>query len=90
LNSEEAGVFGPANPVPTALFIGAGIVTALPMVMFANAANRLPLSLLGFIQYLSPTIALLTGIFLYHEPFTQTHAISFGLIWLALAIFSKR
>lgn len=90
LNSQGTGVFGPANPISTVLFIGAGIVTALPLVMFANAANHLPLSLLGFIQYLSPTFALLTGVFLYHEPFTQTHAISFGLIWLALAIFSKR
>ena len=72
------------------LLMGAGIVTAVPMVLFANAANQLPLSLLGFIQYLSPTIALLTGVFLYHEPFTHMHALSFGLIWLALALFSRR
>ena len=90
LNAQDAGVFGPGNFFATAMLIGAGVVTALPMVLFANAANRLPLSLLGFIQYLSPTIALLTGVFLYHEPFTQAHAISFGLIWLALAIFSCR
>lgn len=88
LNTQGTGVFGPDHPGVTFLLLGAGIVTALPMVLFANAANRLPLSLLGFIQYLSPTLALLTGVFLYHEPFTQAHAISFGLIWLALAIFS--
>ena len=90
LEVQNAGTFGWANPWPTALFIGAGIVTAVPMVLFANAANQLPLSLLGFIQYLSPTIALLTGVFLYHEPFTHMHALSFGLIWLALALFSRR
>ena len=90
LHSQGTGVLGHANPMITAMLIGAGIVTALPMVLFANAANRLPLSLLGFIQYLSPTLALLTGVFLYHEPFTLAHAISFGLIWLALAIFSWR
>ena len=90
LEVEHAGTFGWANPLPTALFVGAGIVTAVPMVLFANAANQLPLSLLGFIQYLSPTIALLTGVFLYHEPFTHMHALSFGLIWLALALFSRR
>ena len=90
LEIQNAGVFGWAHPVPTFLFIGAGVVTALPMVLFANAANRLPLSLLGFIQYLSPTIALLTGVFLYHEPFTAAHALSFGLIWLALILFSRR
>lgn len=90
LNSQGTGVFGVSYLFTSALLVGAGVVTALPMVLFANAANRLPLSLLGFIQYLSPTIALLTGVFLYHEPFTQAHAISFGLIWLALAIFSWR
>ena len=90
LEVEHAGTFGWANPLPTALFVGAGIVTAVPMVLFANAANQLPLSLLGFIQYLSPTIALLTGVFLFHEPFTPVHALSFGLIWLALALFSRR
>ena len=90
LEVQNAGTFGWANPLPTALFIGAGIVTAIPMVLFANAANQLPLSVLGFIQYLSPTIALLTGVFLYHEPFTYMHALSFGLIWLALALFSRR
>ncbi len=90
LHSQESGAFGPANSSITALFIGSGVLTALPMVLFANAANRLPLSLLGFIQYLSPTIALLTGVFLYQEAFTQAHGITFGLIWLALALFSWR
>ena len=90
LNAQGVGTAGFDHPVVTVLFIGSGILTALPMVLFANAANRLPLSLLGFIQYLSPTIALLTGVFLFHEPFTVTHGISFGLIWLALLIFSRR
>ena len=90
LHSQGTGVAGSDHVFVTVLLIGTGIVTALPMVLFSNAANLLPLSLLGFIQYLSPTIALLTGVFLYHEPFTLTHGISFGLIWLALAIFSLR
>ena len=88
LHAHGAGLAGPENVFITVLFIGTGIFTALPMVLFANAANHLPLSMLGFIQYLSPTIALLTGVFLYHEPFTLTHGVSFGLIWLALALFS--
>lgn len=90
LHAQGAAIAGAAHPLETMLLIGAGIVTALPMVLFANAANHLPLSLLGFIQYLSPTIALLTGIFLFREPFTVVHGISFGLIWLALALFSRR
>ena len=77
-------------PFETSLLVGAGIVTALPLVLFANAANQLPLSMLGFIQYLSPTIALLSGVFLYHEPFTTAHAVSFGLIWLALLVYSRK
>lgn len=90
LHSQGTDAMGSGNSLIIALLIGSGVVTALPMVLFANAANRLPLSLLGFIQYLSPTIALLTGVFLYQETFTLTHGISFGLIWTALVIFSRR
>lgn len=70
------------------LVVGAGTVTALPLLWFANAARRLPLSTVGLIQYLTPTIQLLLGVFLYGEPFTQTHLLSFGLIWLGLAIYT--
>ena len=73
----------------TAIFLaGSGVVTAIPLLLFANGANKLSLTMLGFIQYLSPTIALLLGIFLYHESFTEVHYVSFGLIWTALLIFS--
>lgn len=89
LQPSTESLFG-VQPLETILLIGAGIVTALPMVLFANAANSLPLSLLGFLQYLSPSIALLIGVFIYHESFTPVHAVSFGLIWLALIIFSKK
>lgn len=57
------------------------------MVLFANGANRLPLTILGFVQFLSPTLALLVGVFLYGEAFTAAHLASFGCIWLALAVF---
>ncbi|MBD1911903.1 MULTISPECIES: EamA family transporter RarD [unclassified Leptolyngbya] len=70
------------------LFIGCGLVTSLPLLWFNNAAHRLPLATLGFMQYIAPSLQLLLGVFLYHEPFTRTHAVSFGLIWAALAIFS--
>lgn len=70
------------------LFMGSGIVTAVPLVLFARGANYLPLNLLGFIQYLSPTLALLIGITLYHETFTAIHIFSFSCIWLALVVFS--
>lgn len=74
--------------VTSVLLIGSGMVTAIPLLLFANSANQLSLITLGFIQYLSPTIALMIGIFLYREPFTQVHFVSFGLIWAALLVFS--
>ncbi|EJL42319.1 transporter [Brevibacillus agri] len=66
----------------------AGVATAMPLYWFAQAAKRLPLSIVGFIQYVSPTITLLTAVFLFGEPFTTTHLISFSCIWSALVIFT--
>lgn len=65
-----------------------GVVTALPLLWFANAARRLPLSTMGFFQYLAPSIQLAIGVWLLHEPFGRQHLISFGLIWLAILVFS--
>ena len=70
------------------LLMSTGVVTAIPLLLFANAANNLPLSIIGFTQYLSPTIIFLIAVFLYKEPFSQTHLFSFALIWLALIIFT--
>jgi chloramphenicol-sensitive protein RarD len=72
----------------TLLFIGCGVITSLPLLWFNNAAKRLRLSTLGFFQYLAPSLQLGLGVFLYHEPFTLTHAITFGFIWSALLIYS--
>lgn len=65
-----------------------GIATALPLLWFANAARRLPLSTLGFVQYLAPSLQLSLGVFVYHEPFTSNHLVAFGLIWSGLLVFS--
>lgn len=70
------------------LLIGSGIVTAIPLLLFAEAAKRVPLSMIGFIQYVSPTITLCLGIFLYHEQFTRIDFIAFSFIWLAILIYS--
>src|SRR5690606_14699154 len=70
------------------LLMGGGIVTALPLVLFAKSAQKIPFYLMGFIQFLSPTITLMLGIFLYNEPFTLTEFITFICIWLAVFIFS--
>lgn len=70
----------------TALLVLGGIITAVPLILFARAANLIPLSLLGFIQFLSPTIALMIGVFVNGEPFTLPHAICLGCIWSGLAL----
>lgn len=70
------------------LFIGAGVTTSLPLLWFNMAAKRLKFSTLGFFQYIAPSLQLMLGVFLYHEPFTIAHAITFACIWSALALYS--
>lgn len=65
-----------------------GVVTSVPLLLFAQGAKRVSLTTLGFVQYLSPSLSLVIGIFIYKEPFTLAYQISFGLIWIALAIYS--
>jgi len=72
----------------TLLLIGAGVVTAMPLLWFAESAKRIELSTIGFMEYIAPTITLLIGIFVFHEDFTRTHLISFIFIWIAIAIYS--
>lgn len=70
------------------LVAASGLITAAPLLAFASAANRLPLSSLGMFQFLAPTLAFLIAVLAYGEPFTPGHAVSFGSVWLALALFS--
>lgn len=65
-----------------------GPVTAIPLLLFAHAARRIPMSLLGVLQYISPTIQLMTGIFIYDEPFSGPRMTAFIVIWAALALYS--
>lgn len=69
------------------ILMGAGVVTAIPLLLFASGAKRIPLAMVGFLQYIAPTLMLLIGVFIYHETFSTEHLISFGLIWLALLIY---
>jgi chloramphenicol-sensitive protein RarD len=86
-NRAGAGVFLHAGAPSDILLIGAGLVTAMPLLMFAWAAQRVPLSRMGVLQYISPTLQFLIGVLIYHEPFTRAQLIGFGLVWLALVIF---
>lgn len=71
-----------------ALLIFGGLITTAPLVFFASAATRLPLSTIGLLQYLAPSMTLLLAVFLWHEPFTFTHMVAFGCIWGALLIYT--
>lgn len=73
--------------VPDLLMIGAGVVTTIPLLMFTSAAKRVPLTTIGVMQYLAPTIQFLIGVFIYKEAFDRTRLIGFSLVWLALLIF---
>jgi chloramphenicol-sensitive protein RarD len=82
------GALASAAPATRALLVASGPITAAPLVAFAAAARRLPFTVLGLFQYVSPTLSLLLAVFAYGEPFTRAHALSFACIWLALALFS--
>jgi chloramphenicol-sensitive protein RarD len=70
------------------LVVGAGIVTAIPLLLFAEAAKRISYIILGFIQYVGPTLMLLSALFLYHEPYSAEQFIAFAFIWLGIAVFT--
>lgn len=70
------------------LLMAAGPITAIPLLMFAAGARRIPLSLLGLMQYITPTLQLLLGVWLYQEPFGGARLFGFALIWGALLLYS--
>ncbi|HMM82149.1 MAG TPA: EamA family transporter RarD [Terrimesophilobacter sp.] len=81
-------VFGTAGVANTALLAAAGIVTSIPLLLFAAAARRLPLFIIGFIQYLTPTLQFLIGTFLLLEAMPFERWVGFSLVWFALVLFS--
>jgi len=88
LHRIQSGVFLHAGTKTDLLLLGTGILTATPLLLFNLGARRITLATLGFIQYTAPTGMLLLGITMFGEPFTEIQAVTFGLIWTALAIYS--
>ncbi|MCD8498755.1 MAG: EamA family transporter RarD [Clostridiales bacterium] len=82
------GALGGSSLTVTLFLLGAGVATAIPLILFAFSAKRIPLSTLGITQYIAPTLMFLFGVFVYHEPFQLVNAVSFGFIWLAVVIYS--
>jgi chloramphenicol-sensitive protein RarD len=69
------------------LMMGAGLITTAPLLMFASAVQRIPLFLVGILQFITPTLQFLIGVLIYQEPFTYDKLIGFGMVWIALIIF---
>jgi chloramphenicol-sensitive protein RarD len=88
LDWQGQGTLGHTTWQINLLLIFAGVVTALPLLLFSAGARRVPMTLLGILQYAAPTLQFIIGILLYHEPFSQSQLVGFSFIWLALAIFT--
>jgi chloramphenicol-sensitive protein RarD len=82
------GAFMHSGTISNLLLVGTGLITAVPLLLFASAARRIPLSLVGILQYIAPTIQFLLGVLVYKEPFTVNQLIGFGLVWVALIVFA--
>jgi chloramphenicol-sensitive protein RarD len=81
------GAFLHTGTMADILLAGAGIVTTIPLLMFASAARRIPLSQIGILQYISPTLQFLIGVLIYKEPFSHIQFIGYAIVWLALILF---
>lgn len=81
------GAFTHTGLTSDLLMFGAGVVTTIPLLMFASAARQIPLTVVGLLQYIAPTLQFSLGVLVYKEPFDQAHLIGFGIVWIALIIF---
>src|SRR4029453_9735150 len=80
--------FGHVSAAHTALLVLTGAVTAVPLLLFAGAANRIPLSAIGLLQYLAPILQLGCGVLIFGEPMPPARLAGFALVWLALTVFT--
>lgn len=87
LAAPSGATFG-NSPGATVFFIGAGLVTVMPLLFFGAAAKRIPLSTLGFLQYIAPTLQLVVGITVFQESIDGAELVGFIAVWVALAMFS--
>jgi chloramphenicol-sensitive protein RarD len=86
-NYQGAGAFLHMGLASDLLMAGAGFITTIPLLMFASAAQRIPLTTIGVMQYLTPTLQFLLGVFVYKEPFSSRQAVGFGVVWIGLIVF---
>jgi len=87
LHRAGVGAFSRSGLSTDVLLIAGGVVTVVPLLLFASAVRQVPLTVIGILQYISPTIQFLLGVFLYREPFSQAQLSGFALVWLGLLVF---
>lgn len=87
LSARGEAAFGAGNTATTALLAFSGVVTAVPLLLFTAGARQVPLTTLGLLQYIAPTMQFCIGVFLYREPFDQARLLGFSVVWLALAVY---
>ncbi len=87
LESTGQGAFGHTDLKSDFLLICTGIMTTIPLLMFASAAKRIPLSMVGIMQYIAPTLQFILGVYVYNEAFSTTKLIGFSMVWMALIIY---
>ncbi len=88
LYMQQQALFLQGSVRTDALLMGCGVITVLPLVLFTMGARRLKLGTLGLIQYLTPTLHLITGVFVFGETFNQASLVTFACIWAGLAIYT--
>jgi chloramphenicol-sensitive protein RarD len=88
LTATDESTFGSEGLGHALLVVGTGLITVLPLLCFGGAATRVPLSTLGLMQYLTPTVQFVLGLVVFHEPMPAMRWVGFGLIWVALAVFT--
>jgi chloramphenicol-sensitive protein RarD len=82
------GALGRADAWTQALILSAGVITAVPLLLFAYGAQRIRLTTLGLLQYIAPSVQFAIGLWVYHEPFSRERAFSFTLIWAGLTLYT--
>lgn len=83
-----AGAIGRVSPTQHVMLVSAGVVTAVPLLLFAYGARRIRLSTLGLLQYIAPTVQFALGLWVFHEPFSPERAAAFAFIWFGLGLYT--
>jgi chloramphenicol-sensitive protein RarD len=87
VESSGSGAFLHNGALADLLMVGAGVVTTIPLLLFASATRRIPLSTIGIMQYIAPTLQFSIGVLVFKEDFSAAQAVGFGIVWLALVLF---